>query len=188
MIEKLAGFWNSLRRQKYFAPIGWTAVLVVVLALGLLIGGPNRPRADNSDPLAGGTTLALSVFLRWIAVIGLMYIGFILFRRWWSNRGGAALRRLNIAERLHLSPRQALYLVKVGEREFLVSATDQNIHLLTELEPELDESPATDLKAAEKGFSSIFHRNLNPSNPPLSNQEETISSFSTVGGIKNRLS
>jgi flagellar biosynthetic protein FliO len=81
----------------------------------------------------GSTGLALSVFFRWMAVIGLVYIAFIFFRKWQGNKSGQPQRRIKVVDRFHFSPKQALYLVNVDGREFLLGSTDSTISLITEM-------------------------------------------------------
>lgn len=78
------------------------------------------------------------VFARLVAVL-LLFVGAALMaRRWLSMPGASRLRRLKIIESLRLGPRQALYLVRAGDKYLLVGATDGSIALVSTVE--LDET------------------------------------------------
>jgi len=44
---------------------------------------------------------------------------------------------MQVIETVRLSPKQALHLVTVGDRQLLIGATDQNVSLLTPVELDL---------------------------------------------------
>lgn len=124
---------------------GWWAggaALALVLGLSALYtpSAPavaNLPAADQppTPALLTDASLFLSVSLKLGAVIALIYGSLFLLKRW---QGGALMtarrKQLTIVETTRLSPRQALHVVKAGDRTLLVGATDQNLTLLTELD------------------------------------------------------
>lgn len=79
--------------------------------------------------------LVIGVVLKLGLVIFLIYASLYLLRRWRGPLLGAPLRQISVLETTRLSPRQAMHLVKVGDRVFLVGAADQGLSMLAELEP-----------------------------------------------------
>ena len=124
---------------------GWWAggaALALILGLSMLYtpSSPtlaNLPAADqpSTPSLITDASLFLSVLLKLSAVIALIYGSLFLLKRW---QGGALVtarrKQLTIVETTRLSPRQALHLVKAGDRTLLIGATDQSLTLLTELD------------------------------------------------------
>jgi flagellar biosynthetic protein FliO len=140
MMDQLKQAWERLRSVKGFTTWLWIVILFVVLAIGVLINEPLPVSpGDKGGGIFGSTGLALSVFFRWIAVIGFIYMTFLFFRKWQTNKTGPDQRRIKVVDRFHLSPKQTLLLVKTDDREFLVGATDSSIQLIAELDP-VDES------------------------------------------------
>jgi flagellar biosynthetic protein FliO len=136
MLDQLKQAWERLRSVKGFTTWLWIVVLFVILAIGLLMNEPlPAVKGEEGGGTFGSTGLALSVFFRWMAVIGLVYIAFIFIRKWQGNKPGTVLKRISVVERFYLSPKQTLYLVNVDGRELLVGATDSSINLITETTP-----------------------------------------------------
>ncbi|MHC1782792.1 MAG: flagellar biosynthetic protein FliO [Anaerolineaceae bacterium] len=120
---------------------------------------------ENAMPAFGSTGQLISVFLKWMAVIGLMYVAFIFLRRWQFGGTNTQIKQLSVIERLSLSQKQAILLVKVGNRKLLLGATDQSISLITELAVG-DEIPmelkSNDGNALEggRGFNSVLQEKM----------------------------
>ncbi len=104
----------------------WAAIGVgVSLLLALLtVSATAEP-----DSLVG---LTAQMFAKTALVLGLMFLALAGLKRWQVS--GAQTRQLAIVETLRLSPRQALHLVRVGERVLLVGASDTQVSLLTEMD------------------------------------------------------
>jgi flagellar biosynthetic protein FliO len=145
MLDQLKQAWERLRSVKGFTTWLWIVALFVMLAIGLLMNDPLPPvNGEAGGGAFGSTGLALSVFFRWMAVIGLMYIAFIFIRKWQMKNSGQPQKRITVVDRFHFSPKQALYLVNVDGREYLLGATDASINLITEMnsaEPLMDLDP-----------------------------------------------
>jgi flagellar biogenesis protein FliO len=139
MIDQIKQVWERLRSLRGFSTWLWIVILFVVLAIGLLLNDPlpSSPGVPGGG-IFGSTGLALSVFFRWIALIGFIYLVFLFFRKWQTNKNGPTQKRISISERFYISPKQTLLVVKINGRELLVSATDSSIQLLTELDPNED--------------------------------------------------
>ncbi len=171
MSEWLNSLVSRLRQQKGMTTWVWLVILIVVLGIGTVMGMPfDRPETGDGSPaisVFGSTGQLISVFLKWMAVIGLMYVAFIFLKRWQPGGVNGQVKQITVIERLSLSQRQAILLVRVGSRKLLLGATDQNISMITELE-EGDETPV-ELKAKEadhegeggNGFNSVLQKKLN---------------------------
>ena len=125
---------------------GWWlggAVLAAALALSALLtpAAPNTlanlPTTEQppTPSLVADASLAVSVLLKLGAVIVLIYGSLFWVRRWQGGAWAIHPKQLNIIETTRLSPRQALHIIRAGERTLLIGATDQSLTLLTELEP-----------------------------------------------------
>ncbi len=148
MFDQLKQAWERLRSVKGFTAWLWIVILFVVLAIGLLINEPlPAVETEQGGGTFGSTGLAISVFLRWMAVIGLIYIAFLFFRKWQLKKTGPSRQRISVLDRFYLSPRQTLIVVKTDNREFLIGATDSSIQLITELDAaDSDSSPVQDFE------------------------------------------
>ncbi|BCY17912.1 hypothetical protein hrd7_17610 [Leptolinea sp. HRD-7] len=155
MLDQLKQAWERLRSVKGFTTWLWVIILFVILAVGLLMNEP-LPAVNGEDNTGsvGSTGLALSVFLRWMAVIGLVYIAFIFIRRWQGNKPGQTQRRINVLERFYVSPKQVLYIVNVDGREFFLGATDSSINLIAEMNS--DELRSQPIQETREDFESLL--------------------------------
>lgn len=155
MLDQLKQAWERLRSVKGFTTWLWLLILFISLALGLILNDPLPVTpGDAGGGMFGSTGLALSVFFRWMAVIGFVYLAFLFFRKWQTNKSGPIQRRINVVERFHLSPKQVLLLVKTDGREFLVGATDSSIQLIAELDALETGKPAINPTSTE--FESLL--------------------------------
>jgi flagellar protein FliO/FliZ len=117
----------------------WIVILFVVLGIGIVLGMPYERIEEEglaAMPALGSTGQLISVFLKWISVIGLMYVAFIFLKRWQSGGSNSQIRQLSVVERLSISQRQAVLIVRVGSRKLVLGVTDQNISFITELDDE----------------------------------------------------
>jgi flagellar biosynthetic protein FliO len=127
---------------------------LIVDALSTPVSTPAEIPLNPGDP---GSTAALflSVFLKLGLVIVLMLVGFYLLRRWKGPQFSGQSKQMTVLETLRLTPRQTVYLVKVGDRNVMIGATDQSISYLTELEPVSEEQKST------QSFPKILNDTLN---------------------------
>ena len=109
-----------------------------------------------------GLTLAVSVILKLGLVVALIYASLYLLRRWQSGAFDPARRQVTIVESARLTPRQALHLVRAGERLLLIGATDQSLTLLAEVEPRPAEAQPTPALPAARlpDFAAALSRAL----------------------------
>lgn len=139
------GWWDNLagKAQERFPflkklPV-WAWWLVALAALGILIAltntmAPVSNRTVAESPL-DSVVLGVGVFLKLVAIIILIYAAAYAYRHWRGVLPARTARQLSVIETTHLSPRQALHLVRVGERLILIGATDQNLNFITDVEP-----------------------------------------------------
>jgi flagellar biosynthetic protein FliO len=165
----LSSLISSLREKGGMTIWIWIVILLVVLGIGTIMGMPYQnidgAAVNSGVATMGSTGHLISVFLKWMAVIGLMYIAFIFLKRWQFGGISNRVKQLTVIERLSLSQKQAILLVRVGNRQLLLGATDQNITLITELDqadeiqPEFNMGEAHTLDGG-KGFSSILDKKM----------------------------
>ncbi len=112
---------------------------------------------------AGGTTGAYgwALFKVTVALVVICVLAYLLVRAAQGKvgrLGGAGGGQLRVLDRYPLSPRQALWLVEVGGRVFLLGAGEGGISRLAELDPE--ELPVIDGEPAGGGpaFAAILDR------------------------------
>jgi flagellar biosynthetic protein FliO len=169
ILSKLPQFLN--RRIKRLPLWAWGVAGVASLAAIFMALSGNAPQSQAGDA-PGSSALdsagfAFDVFVKLCLVLGLIYICMYFLRRWQGRLRNLSTHQLAVLESVHLSQRQAIHLVRVGERIFLVGGTDQNIALLSEvgqLQEETQETtPEISLASAENApvsFSNLFHNLL----------------------------
>ena len=113
--------------------IQWIVGLTGAGMIFLIIWGGFNPQNDSAN---GNTfaALGLDVFLKLGIVLILIYASAHLLRKFGITGISQKTRHLSISETLSLSPRRALYIIKVGEQKLLIGATDQNITLIKQLD------------------------------------------------------
>ena len=113
-------------------------------------------------------SFALDVIFKLALVLALIYGSLYLLRRWQIGAFASARRQLTVLETTRLSPRQSLHLVRVGERAWLIGATDQALSLLAEVEllsevMQPDQPPPAPQSAS--AFAAALRRVLRPVRP-----------------------
>jgi len=91
------------------------------------------PRGNRDNPLPAAS-LTLEVFVKLGIVLLLVYLSLYLLRRLQGVGQFTARRQISLLETVHLSPRQKLHLVRVGERTLLLGATDHSLSFLAEVD------------------------------------------------------
>jgi flagellar biosynthetic protein FliO len=125
---------------------------------------PGLSEQAPAPDLFGGMSLAVSITLKLALVLALIYGCLYLFRRLPSGWLAASKKRVALLETTRLSPRQALHLVRVGDRTLLVGATDQSVTLLTEITlPAEAEIVAIQPQAAPAAFTRALDEALSQS-------------------------
>jgi flagellar biogenesis protein FliO len=128
-IVALRKWWDkSSKQQRTLAVL----FLIGLLATGMLLMVSGSP--DSQDGTIGSSLYYAGVMVKLVGILLLIVGGGIVLRRWQSKGGRGLGRQLGLVETVRLSPKQALHLVRVGDRHILVGATDQGIAMLTEVD------------------------------------------------------
>jgi len=91
----------------------------VVLLAALLLAFTGGSTRDASLGM-----LAFRMAGNTLAVLACLYLVLIGLRRWQTQVASITDRQLGIVETLRLSPKQVLHLVRVGNRQLLLGASD----------------------------------------------------------------
>jgi flagellar protein FliO/FliZ len=118
------------------------------------------PVTDYSPSLAG---IIVKLVLSMVLIVGLIYLSMYLIKKVNSRAAGGGIigDTIKVIGRTFISPKQSLYLVKIGNRYTVLGATESNINLITELqEQEAREFDNRENKAASISsgtrFSDVF--------------------------------
>jgi flagellar protein FliO/FliZ len=140
-----------------------TALFVfgILSTIGLMVMRGASGTID--DPLESTPFYFIGVFVKLIVVLLLIVASSVIFRRWLQpGMSGKRARQVQLVETVRLSPKQAVHLISVGGQQLLIGATDQNISLITQVEPGLTDPEAEstgpaagmDFAALLQGFNS----------------------------------
>jgi flagellar biosynthetic protein FliO len=111
----------------------WVGLLAFV-AVGLAISSTPAPAsASAGDPFNNPTGLALDVFFKMGIVVVFIIGAALLLRRWQGGSWRGSQHQVSVVETIHLTPRRAIHLIQVGDRQLLIGATDQAVTLLSEV-------------------------------------------------------
>jgi flagellar protein FliO/FliZ len=108
---------------------------------------------------AGSATLSIIKMLAALAVvIGCIYVAIFLLKKLMARRqqAGSADRILQILETAWIDPKKSLSLVRVADKAVLIGVTDNQISVLTELDPEKTQLLTTAAATAERANFSGF--------------------------------
>ena len=139
----LLKWWKAASPRKR-----WTAGILVFsllcsFALFLLSDSPSSTAAYGAADLDTSPLFLVSVLLKLLFVIGLFVGGAVVFRHYSTRLPQRCSRKhVEIVETVRLSPRQALHLIRAGDRYLLVGATDQAFSLISEINA-LENQPET---------------------------------------------
>lgn len=124
--------WTWFRGLQKWAQVGIITAGSVILIVGVWFtsfGYETRSAAD----LTNSSGWLFSVFLKLLIVLALIYGLAIVIKRWMTNSVVVNQKKMRIVESLPLNPKRSLHLVTVGERTFLIGATDQQVNLIHDL-------------------------------------------------------
>ena len=138
LLKKLNQWWRGASPKKRGTAL---VALIGIICTGLFlvftsvyqpastaISTPATDKLDN--PL-----YYFGVVAKTVAVLLLIVGGAVVLRRYQQKQpGGRSERSLAVVETTRLSPKQALHLVRAGNRHYLIGATDQSINLLSEVQ------------------------------------------------------
>ena len=143
--------------------LGIMAVFILIALLGAA-GDQTTVSGTGSSAISSFWTI-LGVFWRLGLVLLLAYFSLYFLRRWQGNGVGRAKKQFTILESHHLSPRQAIHLVQVGEQVFFIGSTDQTISLISEITAELDETRPSSTELQSGPAQATFAETLANTNP-----------------------
>jgi flagellar biosynthetic protein FliO len=149
-------FETASRKQKLTV-----ALLVFSLFSTVVLFAMNGSSKTATDPLESTPFYFVGVFLKLIGVLLLIVASSVIFRRWFQpGFNGKSTRQLHLLETVRLSPKQALHLVSIGDQQLLIGATDQNVSLITQVEPGMipTETDSIEVKPASDfgSFLQVF--------------------------------
>ena len=122
-------------------------------------------------------SLSFDIFVKLALIIGIIYLIFYIYRWWQTKNSIIRKNRLSIKESVRFSPKQAVHILRVDNKEFLIGATDQQISLLSVIDADgnldgLMDSAGGQMEQGE--FESVLQESIN--NP-----------FDTVKGDKKNV-
>lgn len=151
-----------------------------ILLAAIVIGSVARIAIAADEPmpkLAGdyGPTL-LQLVGALILVVGIIYASVWLMKRYSTGKIAGGGNLISIVERRHLTPKQAIYLVKVGEKHLLIGASESGLSKLSDIEiPEIRQAPQAKGNATSiSKFSQILRQAKSSVMPLLSAKEKSV--------------
>ena len=133
--------WGAFALGVLFA-ITW----VLNNRLTLVGASPAAPAGENT------TQLAVDILIKLSLIVGLIYGGLWAFRRWRGAEIRKGVKKIDVLETIHLSPRRALHVIQAGDRQLLIGATDQNVTYLSEIES----APAQPVEETFPAFADVL--------------------------------
>lgn len=158
--QKALKWWRNAPSRKR-----WSAITVAfgVLCTGLFIIFTNSYQpASTTVPSAvekmDNPGYYFGVIAKTVGVLLLIIGGAVVLKRTQKKHNGFhSDRALAVTETIRLSPKQALHLVRVGEQYFLVGATDQNLNLISRVNPGKAETEEIQEQADQKqSFEAVL--------------------------------
>lgn len=101
--------------------------------LDRLAAAPGR-RAEDLD--LGGSLVQMTLAMGAVALLAYLLLGKLLPRLMKVQTASEGGRLLSVVDRMPIDQRRSLMIVRMGERFLLLGVADQEIRLLTQLEPE----------------------------------------------------
>jgi flagellar biosynthetic protein FliO len=108
----------------------WLFGLTVLLA-SIPAWAEDQPAPGLSGDM-GPTLLQLAGALLLIIII--IYLSVWLMKKYTGGKIAGGGNLISIVERRHLAPKQALYLIKVGEKHLLIGASDSGLQKLSDID------------------------------------------------------
>jgi flagellar biogenesis protein FliO len=151
-------FLNRIPGSKQAKIIGFIVIACIAAygALFLAAGAPSDPMAESSTSPASTTFFIFDVIVKLGIVLLLIAASAYLLRRWKGGAPTGVSHQIILKETVHLSQRQTLHLVQVGEETFLIGATDQSLTLLAPVETQEAEETPKSVPAQDIDFLSLL--------------------------------
>jgi flagellar biogenesis protein FliO len=153
-----------IKRVSWRKPPAWllsvaglaTIILIVLVYRSGNSAGLNETSSPGSTQVAD---LAWEAFIKMLLILGVLVGALVAVGRWKGGVMQSQARRLSIIETTRLGPKQALHLVRVGERMLLIGATDQGMSALLEVDPaqvEVSSSEGSAMQAMKSPFEQLL--------------------------------
>ncbi len=150
----------------------------IVISLVNVIGtGALRAQQEEVPEIGGdiGPTL-LQLLGALLLIVAFIYVSVWLMKRYTNGRvtGGGGM--VTIVERKHLTPKQALYILKVGDEHLLVGATENGINKICDVKIEAPTQPQGTARstAQESKFSQLLNQAKNSLMPLISARHKEV--------------
>jgi flagellar biosynthetic protein FliO len=154
---RLQRWITRFKAQPRWAQVAIASGFLVFVLLGIVLvlpGGGTAEAERSASPLA----LSLEVFFKLIVVVALIYGCALLLRRWNASPARTRVRQMSVLETVHLSPRRALHLVRVGDQVLVIGATDQSVNLISEMDSLVADGTLTTDGESPLPFAAIFQQ------------------------------
>ena len=109
-------------------------------------------------------SLSFNIFVKLLIIIGIIYLIFYIYRWWQTKNAIIRKNRLSIKESIRFTPKQAVHIIRVDDKEFLIGATDQQISLLSVIDTyEKSEGvlASEDDQIEVGGFKNVLEESIN---------------------------
>lgn len=82
--------------------------------------------------------IVIKLIISMVVIVGLIYLSMYFLKKINSRAAGGGIigDTIKIIGRTFLSPKQSLYLVKIGDRYAILGATEQSVSMISELSEE----------------------------------------------------
>jgi flagellar biosynthetic protein FliO len=127
--------WSWFRGLNKWVQVGIVTVASAILIIGVWFTSFGYETRNAAD-LTNSTGWMVSVFLKLLIVLVLIYGLAIVLKRWMATSASIQQKKMRIVESLPLNPKRSLHIVKVGEKTFLIGSTDQQVNLIHDLTAE----------------------------------------------------
>jgi flagellar biosynthetic protein FliO len=118
---------------------------------------PVPPQVDFSAGIVG---IIVKLILSLIVIVGLIYLSIFLLKKISNKTMPNADQWLKVVGKSHLTPKQSLFIVKMGLKYAVLGVGEDSVNLIRELTPEEAESLKPPVEKP-KNFQSIFKSVLN---------------------------
>jgi flagellar protein FliO/FliZ len=123
----------------------------------------SQSTSTEYQPMAGKSEAATSLIKMLLAlavVVVCIYVAVFLLKKLMANRRGGRSGNslLEVIETAHLDPKKSLSLVRIADKSVLLGVTENQISVLTELDPErtLAAIQQTSQQQSEDGFMTML--------------------------------
>ncbi|MCX8024572.1 MAG: flagellar biosynthetic protein FliO [Thermanaerothrix sp.] len=139
--------WLALLQKRSLWP--WLGAGLIFI-IGLALGSDHSASQDGTVYLFGRTLMALTL------TVGILYLSLQALKHWKGWMPRSSTRQIVLQETLSLGPRRTLHLIRVGEHQFLIAATDHQVTLISALTPTPAAAPAQSDEVLPISFADLL--------------------------------